>query len=228
MESPQHNRKTNVHVHVRERLRENQVDVEVKNCWQVPGRHIVFRKERNLENLCAGDDNFLACRGNSFSCDAVNLVECVRPQITVIRCPDEHLQVHWFLTEANELLKKWRRNYEKTPLVIFHQLLLVSIVSVIIQKENGKILWVFCRGNQGDGNFQVGLQNHIIPGALYSWTLIFLTGCIHLKALFNQVKLENILHLYHNHFPPKHFHPKDHVYVQLLPKSSSMHINIRR
>lgn len=91
---------------VREIKREIKVDVEVKNYWQVPGRHIVFRKERNLENLCAGDDNFLACCGNSFSCDTVNLVECMWPQITVIRCPDEHLQVHWLLTEANELLKK--------------------------------------------------------------------------------------------------------------------------
>lgn len=138
MESPQHDRKANVHVYVWERDYERiKVDVEVKNCWQVPGSHIVFRKERNLENLCAGDDNFLACRGNSFSCDAVNLVECVRPQITVIRCPDEHLQVHWLLTEANELLKKWR-NYEMNPLVIFYQLLLVSIFSVIIQKDNRK------------------------------------------------------------------------------------------
>lgn len=78
----------------------------MKSCWQVPGRHIVFRKERNLENLCAGDDNFLACRSDSFSCYAVNLVECVRPQITVICCPDEHLQVHWLLIVANKLLKK--------------------------------------------------------------------------------------------------------------------------
>lgn len=69
------------------------------------------------------------------------------------------------------------------PIVIYHQLLLVSIFSIIIQKENGKILWAFCRGNQGDGNFRVGLQNYIIPGALYSRTHIFLTGFIHLKAL---------------------------------------------
>lgn len=77
---------------------------------QIPGRHVVFRKERNLQNFCAGDDNFLACCSDGFSCDAVNLVESVRPQIAVIRCPDKHLQIYRLLIVANKLLGEMSHN----------------------------------------------------------------------------------------------------------------------
>lgn len=32
---------------------------------------------------------------------------------------------------------------------------------------NGRIQLDFCRGNQGDVHFRVGLQKHVMPAALY-------------------------------------------------------------
>lgn len=84
---------------------ENLIDVK-----DLPGRHVVFRKERNLQNFCAGDDNFLACCSDGFSCDAVNLIESVGPQIAVICRTDEHLQIYRLLIVANQLLGETNHN----------------------------------------------------------------------------------------------------------------------
>lgn len=88
---------------------------------------------------------------------------------------------------------------------------------------------IFFKGNQGGGNFRAGLQNDVIPTALYSQTQIFLTGYIDLEA----VDIHHVKWQYYQFatqlFLPMHFHSKNPAYVQLLPKSSSMHIiNIRR
>lgn len=45
----------------------------------------------------------MAGRGHSFSSDPVHLVEGVRPQVPVICCPDEHLQVNGLLVVSNKL-----------------------------------------------------------------------------------------------------------------------------
>ncbi|TNN66745.1 hypothetical protein EYF80_022987 [Liparis tanakae] len=59
--------------------------------------------ERNFENFGAGEHDLLAGRGHGFPGDAVHLVEGVRPQVTVVRRPDEHLQVDGLLTVTDEL-----------------------------------------------------------------------------------------------------------------------------
>lgn len=69
----------------------------------LPGRHAVFGQERNLKNLGAGEDYFLAGGGHSLPGDPVHLVEGVRPQVAVVRSADEHLQVDGLLAVAKEL-----------------------------------------------------------------------------------------------------------------------------
>lgn len=79
------------------------------NIWHIPGWHVIFREERNFENFGAGHDYFLAGCGYGFSGDPVHLVEGVWPQVTVICCSNEHLQVDRLLTVANKLARQsWR------------------------------------------------------------------------------------------------------------------------
>lgn len=68
-----------------------------------PGRHVVLGEQRDLQDLGAGDDDLLAGCGHGFPCDPVNLVEGVRPQVTVICRSDEHLHVDGLLAVAEEL-----------------------------------------------------------------------------------------------------------------------------
>ncbi len=97
-----------------------------------------------------------------------------------------------------------------------HKLLLVTELNFCNNpKDNGNILCAFFfLRNQGDGNFQVGLKI-VIPAAL--------NGQTHALDI-HHVKQQFALQL----FPPMRFHLKNPAYAQLLPKSSSMHINIRR
>ncbi len=79
--------------------------------------------------------------------------------------------------------------------------------------------------NQGDSNFQVSLKKIVIPAALNGQTQIFLTGYTDLEALdIHHVKQQFAWQL----FPSMLFHLKNPANAQLLPKSSSMHIYIRR
>lgn len=69
----------------------------------LPGRHAIFRQEWNFKNFGAGQNYFLAGGGHSFPGDPVHLVEGVRPQVAVVCCANEHLQVDGLLAVANEL-----------------------------------------------------------------------------------------------------------------------------
>ena len=55
----------------------------------------------------------MAGRGDSFPGDPVHLVEGVRPQVTVVRRPDEHLHVDGLLAVANELRRDREEEIEK-------------------------------------------------------------------------------------------------------------------
>lgn len=49
----------------------------------------------------------------------------------------------------------------------YHKLLLAAeLIFCSNPKSNVKIPLAFCRGNQGDANFRVGLQRYVIPAAL--------------------------------------------------------------
>lgn len=56
------------------------------------GAHAVLRQKRDLQDFGAGQDGLVAGGGHGLARDAVDLVEGVWPQQTVVRRPDEQLQ----------------------------------------------------------------------------------------------------------------------------------------
>lgn len=56
------------------------------------GSHVVLRQQRNLQHLGVGLHGLLACSGDGLSGDAVNLVEGVRSQKSVICRANEELE----------------------------------------------------------------------------------------------------------------------------------------
>ncbi len=75
---------------------QGRVHVNQRFVRQVPDTHIVFRQERNFENFGAGYHRLLTRRRDGFPGNPVHLIEWVWPDVTLIRCPDEHLQADGF------------------------------------------------------------------------------------------------------------------------------------
>lgn len=72
-------------------------------CCAVPGWHIIFGKKWDFQHFGAGNDDLLAGSGHGLAGDAVHLVEGVGPQVAIVGCANEHLQVHRLLAVAQQL-----------------------------------------------------------------------------------------------------------------------------
>ncbi len=55
------------------------------------GPHVALGQQRNLENFGVGLHDLVAWCGHSLPGNAVDLVEGVRPEKTVVCCPNEQL-----------------------------------------------------------------------------------------------------------------------------------------
>ena len=69
----------------------------------VPGGHVVLREQRDLQDFGGAEDFFLADGGDGLSRDAVNLVEGVRTEASVVRRADEQQQADGRLAVAAQL-----------------------------------------------------------------------------------------------------------------------------
>lgn len=68
-----------------------------------PGGHVVFREQRDLQDLGASHDLLVARGGDRLPRHAVHLVERVRTQVAVVCGADEELEAERLRGRASEL-----------------------------------------------------------------------------------------------------------------------------
>jgi len=104
----------------------------------IPGRHVVFWKQRDLKDFGASHYFLLADCGDCFSCHSVDLVEWMRTEISFVRSANKQQQTDWLFTEPIYLQWKKAKNNEQIITVLsVSELLTYTIVRFIEEIKYG-------------------------------------------------------------------------------------------